>query len=230
MGHNVLFESDLEGEILQFAVVRLDHVGKSGSKPVIVGADQRVHSQQVDMVLDDDQVALLEMRIEPAAGVGDDQQPAAQFLHHPDREGDLGRRVSLVEMKSPFHRNDRVAGQGSTDELTPVAFHRGSWEIGDLGVGNRCGGVDFPGQGTQAGTQNETDCRRARPAGPHRPCRLLDLLPFMMCHGDSCKSGRPDLSRVKMRELRVGITTANPRVVAAVTRPALNSSRSAILD
>ena len=102
-------ERHFERQILELAVVRLDQVGESGAEPIVVGADQRVQAHQVDVVLDDDQVALLVERIQPAGGVGDDQEPAAQLLHHPDRKGHLPGRVALVEVEPPFHRDDASA-------------------------------------------------------------------------------------------------------------------------
>ena len=101
-----MFDSQghLQRQILESAVVGLDHVGEPGAEPIVIGADQRVQSHQVDVVLDDDQVALFVEWVQPARGVGDDQQPAAQLLHHPDRKGDLPGRITFVEVEPPFHR------------------------------------------------------------------------------------------------------------------------------
>ena len=116
------FERDLERQILKLAVVRLDQVGKSGAEPIVVGPDQRVEPHQVDVVFDDDQVALVVERIQAAGGVGDDQEPAAELLHHADRKGDLPGRITLVEVKPPFHRDDRLTGQRAADQLALVAL------------------------------------------------------------------------------------------------------------
>ena len=89
MGDNVLFERDFQRQILQFLVVRLDQVRESRAEPIVVRANQRVQTHEVDVVFDDDQVTLLVKRIQAAGGVGDDQKPAAELFHHPDRERDL---------------------------------------------------------------------------------------------------------------------------------------------
>ena len=109
MGDDVRLERDAQGQVLQLPVVGLDHVGEPGAEAVVVGADQRVDAQQVDVVLDDHQIALGVLRVQPAAGVGDDQQLAAQLLHHPDRERHLGGRVAFVEVEPAFHRDHRAA-------------------------------------------------------------------------------------------------------------------------
>ena len=56
-----------EGQFLQAPVVGLDQVGEPGAEPVVVGADQRVDAHQVDVVLDDDQVALAWSGFSPPA-------------------------------------------------------------------------------------------------------------------------------------------------------------------
>ena len=104
---------------------------------------------------------LLMQRVQPARGVGDDQEPAAQLLHHPDREGDLPGRVALVQVEPPLHRHDRVPGQRAADELPLVALDRRPREIRDLGVGDRGLGLDLARQGAQARAQDDADPRLA---------------------------------------------------------------------
>ena len=156
-----MFDSQrhLQRQVLEAAVVGLDHVGEPRAEPLVVGADQGVEAHQVDVVLDDDQVPLLVERVQPARGVGDDQEPAAQLLHHPDREGDLPGRIAFVEVEPPLHRHDRVPGQLPADELPLVALDRRPREMGDLGVGDRGLGLDLAGQGAEARAQD--DARRA---------------------------------------------------------------------
>ena len=159
MGDDVLLERDFQRQILKLAIVRLDQVGKSGTEPIVVGADQGVQPHQVDVVFDDDQVALVVERVQPARGIGDDQEPAAQLLHHPDRKGHLPGRITLVEVKPPFHRDDRLTGQLAADQLPLVALDGRPWEKGDLGVGDRRLGLDLASQGAQARAQDQADPR-----------------------------------------------------------------------
>ena len=58
VGDDVRLQRDLQGQSLELPVVGLDQVGEPGAEPVVVGADQRVDAHQVDVVLDDDEVAL----------------------------------------------------------------------------------------------------------------------------------------------------------------------------
>ena len=85
----------LQRQILKLPIVRLDQVGKSGAEPVVVGADQGVQAHQVDVVLDDDQVALVEQRIQPAGGVGDDQAAGSPAPSSPGSERSPARANNL---------------------------------------------------------------------------------------------------------------------------------------
>ncbi len=157
MGNNVLLERDFERQILKLSVVRLDQVGKSGAEPIVVGPDQRIQPHQVDVVFDDDQVALIVERIQSSRGVGDDQELAAKLLHHPDRKGHLPGRITLVEVKPPFHRDDRLTGELATNQLPFVALDGRPRKKRDFRVGDRRLGLDLASQRTQARTQDQTD-------------------------------------------------------------------------
>ena len=122
MGDDVLLERDFQRQILKFAIVRLDQVGKSGTEPIVVGADQRILPHQVDVVFDDDQVALVAERIQSPRGIGDDQELAAKLAHHPDRKSHLPGRITLVQVKPPFHRDDRLTGEPATNQLSLMAL------------------------------------------------------------------------------------------------------------
>ena len=45
MGDDVQLERHAEGQVLQFPVVGLDHVGESWAQTLVVGSDQRVHAR-----------------------------------------------------------------------------------------------------------------------------------------------------------------------------------------
>ena len=187
-GDDLPLAGNLKRKFLQSAVVRLDHVGEAGAEPVVVRADQRVDAQQVDVVVDDHQVALGVERVHAAAGVGDDQRRAAQFLQHPDREGDLRGGISLVEVEPTFHRHDRSAGQGAADELAGVALDRGGGESGES-----------RGRGS-------SPRRRSRRRGLPGPSRARCRPPPVRPSGNARLSWHPehrpsrDVSSVRIRE------------------------------
>ena len=105
-------------------VVGFDHVGESGPESLVVGTDQGVMPQEVDVVLDHHHVPLAKQGVQPPARVRDEQVAAAQLLHHPDREGHLRGGVALVQVEPALHRHDRMTGQGPADELTLVTLDR----------------------------------------------------------------------------------------------------------
>ena len=68
----------------------------SGGEPVVVGATQRVaphQARQVDVVLDQHDVAHLEAAVETAGRVGDQQRPHAQQEEHTHGVGHLERHT-----------------------------------------------------------------------------------------------------------------------------------------
>ena len=138
---DLLFQGDAPRLSDQLAIIRTAHVRKADAEAVVVGADERVVAHEVDVVLDDHQVALGELRVHAAAGVADDQALAAQRLHHPHRQRDLLKRIALVKVETAFHRHDGLAGQPAADE-----------------AGRRGNAPSIPGN---------AECRR-RPATPRR--------------------------------------------------------------
>ena len=75
-----------------------------------------------------------------------------------------------------------VSGQLATDQLALVALDRRPRKVRDLGVGDRCLGVDLAGQGAQPGAQNDT-LPWATPTSAIAPSGwLLYVFPFVVCH------------------------------------------------
>ena len=96
---DLLLQGQALGQGDQLAIVGPAHVGEARTEAVVVPADERVVAEEVDVVLDDHDVALAELRVHAAAGVADDQHFTAQGLHDADRKGDLLERVALVEVE-----------------------------------------------------------------------------------------------------------------------------------
>ena len=71
----------------------------SAVKPVVVGSSEWVEageSGQVDVILEDHDVADLEVPVEAAGGVGHDQRLDATQLHHSHRHRALQRSIALA--------------------------------------------------------------------------------------------------------------------------------------
>ena len=98
------------------AIVGSRHIGEPRAEPIVVHADERIAIQQVDVVVDDHHVAGGKAWVQPAGGVGDDQQLDAERLHDADRKrGPLGR-VAFVAVKPALHGDDRHAGQPAAQQ------------------------------------------------------------------------------------------------------------------
>ena len=121
-------ECDFERQILKLAIVRLDQVWKSGTESFVVGADQGIQAHQVDVVLDDDQVALDAQRIQSSRGVGDDQELAAQLAHHADRECHLPGRIALVQMETALPSRSPTGRPACRKPTAPCGSRPSTWE------------------------------------------------------------------------------------------------------
>ena len=62
-------QSPLEAPVLEALVVRLDEVRKSGTESVIIGADQRVETHEVDVIFDDNEITCFVERIQTTGGI-----------------------------------------------------------------------------------------------------------------------------------------------------------------
>ena len=108
-GAGVVFRSETDSEVLAHLIAAMPERGLDAAvraalrlvtgtyglavldaarpEAIVIGADERVVAEEVDVVLDDHQVALGPLRVHAAAGVADDEHVAAHCLHDADREG-----------------------------------------------------------------------------------------------------------------------------------------------
>ena len=125
----------LAGQFDELVVVGLVHVGEARAGGEVLAA-QRVLREEVDVVGDDHQVANLEGGVHAAGGVADEERLDAQFVHHPDREGDFLHRVALVVVEAALHGHDVNSAQFAEDQHAAVSFNGGHGEVGYLAVWN----------------------------------------------------------------------------------------------
>ena len=85
------------------------HVREARAERSVIRAGQRALSRQVDMVLDEHEIAHLEAGIDAARGIRDDECAHAELLQHIDRISDLVRRVALVAVQTALHTDDAAA-------------------------------------------------------------------------------------------------------------------------
>lgn len=86
--------------------------------------------EQVDVVVDNHQVANLETWIHAAGGIAHEKRGYAKFIHHAYGKCHFLHRVSLVEMETPVHSEDVLAAELAKDELAGVSFNGRDREIG----------------------------------------------------------------------------------------------------
>lgn len=107
--------------LAQSGRIRIGHIAEAGAERRVVGTDEGIGSHEVDMILNEHQVAHLEAGVDAAGGIGHDQRCHAQLLHHPHGENDIGQCVALVEMEAALHADDGFSAEAARHELALVA-------------------------------------------------------------------------------------------------------------
>src|SRR5437899_6114573 len=144
-----------ERQFAEFFVVGVGHVRETRAEFIGVWSGERVGALQIDVVADDDEASLRELFFDTAGGVSEDYHFHAEAREDPDRESDLVRRVAFVEMHSPLHPGDFDAIHFADDQLSGVAYGRGTREVRNLCVRDSRSSGEFVGKGAQAGTEDQ---------------------------------------------------------------------------
>ena len=114
------------------AVVGGRHVRKARPEPLVIRADQRIGTLQVDVIAQHDERALPVVEIDAAGGVREDDCPHAHPCEHAHRKHDLARAVPFVEMHAALEDGDRDAAAVAQDERSCMAGDGRRHEVGDL--------------------------------------------------------------------------------------------------
>ena len=130
---DVLLLGNLVGKITQLLVVSLVHVRESGTGREVL-APQRMLWEEVDVVIDNHQVADFEVRIHTSRCIAYEEGLDAQFMHHALREGNLLHIISFIVMESAFHCHDILAAQLAEDEFAGMTFYGRNREVGYFAV------------------------------------------------------------------------------------------------
>ena len=178
LNEDAVFDGDLARFFDQFLRIRFAHVRETRADSVVVRADERVATEEVDMVFDQHHVAALELRVQAAASVRNDEKGRAERLHHANRENDLLRAVTFVIMEAALHRDDRFPFERSENQLPGVRFDRRAREIRKFFVRNNDVRNDRVGETAEPGAQDDSDFRFFRPTGANRRDRLLNFVVF----------------------------------------------------
>jgi len=103
VGNEVFASGNLHGPANHDRIVRTRHIGEARPQIIVIGADQRIAVHQVDVVFNDNDIALAVERIQAAASVGYDEDIGPEGAHHANGKRDLAMRVALVGMETSFH-------------------------------------------------------------------------------------------------------------------------------
>ena len=138
----------------QPAVVSLAHVGEAGPDGQVLAA-KGVLGQQIDVVRDQHQVADAKLRVRAARGVAHEERVDAQGVHDADGESDLAHGVALVVVETPLKRHDGTPAEVAENQAALMALDGGDGKMRHVGIGERVGDVDFPGEATESRAQHD---------------------------------------------------------------------------
>ena len=128
LNRNILLLGYLVGKITELLVVCLVHIWEARTGREVL-AVQWMLREEVDVVVDDHEVANLERRVHATRSVAYEEGLDAQLIHHSLWEGYFLHVVALIEVETSLHRHDVLAAQLSEDELACMSFYGRYWEV-----------------------------------------------------------------------------------------------------
>ena len=113
---------NLVGKVAELMGICFVHIRetRTGRKVLAV---QWMLREEVDMVVDDHEVANLERRVHATRSVAYEEGLDAQLIHHSLWEGYFLHVVALIEMEAAFHSHDVLATQLAKYEFASMSFH-----------------------------------------------------------------------------------------------------------
>ena len=119
------------GEVFR---VDLRHVREPLAPLLDVRTNERVHSDEVDVVTDNDEVARTERGVDAAGRVGQQQFRATHPPENLNWQHDGFPSCALIEVATSAPRGDELAQTAVQNELAAVALHRRSTESGNVSI------------------------------------------------------------------------------------------------
>lgn len=131
------------------------------------------------MILEDHNGPGLPSRVQATRGIGDDGGPYPEQGQDPDREADFPGRIALIIMEASLEDGTGPASQGTVDQITGMAGHRGAGKAGDLLIRDRDAVVHGLDQIAQTSAQLNQDLGHGRETGTKKGHSAFYLL--FMC-------------------------------------------------
>ena len=104
-------------------IIRFAHVGEAWAQGSIIRANKRIVSHEVNMVFNKHHISYREIGIQPATGIGQDEDAYAKFLEYPYGKGNLLHAVAFIKVKSPLQGNNFFTTELAEDELSLMPLH-----------------------------------------------------------------------------------------------------------
>ena len=133
------------------------------------------------MVADDHEVAHVEVFVDAAGGVGQEQDLGAHETHQTGGQQDILNGIALVIVDAALHDDHLDLAEIAEDETAPVACDGGNGEAFDVVVVYGGHGLDLIGQSTQAGAEDQSDVGNKIGLFAHAGETFLQL--FVCSHG-----------------------------------------------
>ena len=172
--HNALRGGHFVCQTAQSGRIGVGHITEARAEARIVGAGERVGAHKIDVVVNDHQVAHLEIEVHAAAGICHQQRFHTQRFHHTDGRGDVGHGMSLIKMKTPLHAHDAVPGQTAQHKTSRVPRRGGNGKAGNGGVFHKRRILQHIGQTAQPAAQDQAHRRACAGHGADGIYRVLD--------------------------------------------------------
>lgn len=126
--------SNVIGQGNEPMVVGFVHIGEARASRE-VRAIQWMLRKEVDMIIDDHEVANFKIGIHATGGIANEEGFNSQFIHYTFGESNFFHRVALVEVKTAFHGHDIFSPKLAKDKFTGMSFDSANGKVGNIFVG-----------------------------------------------------------------------------------------------
>src|SRR5829696_3322353 len=165
---DAVFQGGGASECPELGIVRRGHVRETRAQPLVIRTNQRIVSQQIDVIADQDQLTGSPLGIHPSTGIGDYEGSGTECVQDPDGECHLGKAVPFVAMEATLHCRHATLAESPEYQPAGVALYSGQRKARDLLVRDGAVDLDFLRQATQTGAKDNSYFGLEGRVIPHR--------------------------------------------------------------